>query len=712
MVSAVLSMFLLLPAHAETEGAKDPDASCAQQAYVPPIDERTREILAMSQQPHGFTIAKTRMSVRSKVLRTLVLNVPKGHRTFANTIDVMNHAFDMLNSYDAVAGSVYSLGAKPIDKAQNKERIAAFEAFDRTLAQESNAWRLDPKLRQAVIDTPVTNDREAETRAVLLQMYKDAGAHLPKKARERLAAINLELTQVRNEARLPFEDEHRVIEIGVDQSPGLPAAFVQRYAADGKTLRLPANAGSVIREYLRAVTNSESLRFVYEAFRSRMPDNGERFLTLMRLQRENADILKFKSLVDQRINSRTVSGSVDDVKSLLGNLEDALRPRIEDRIQEIAAAKIAAGDLGEMGMWDWFRHEEKNAQGQSHALSFNPLDFFHPETVGPNLLKYYERVGRIGFTELHVPEMWHPDVIVLLVRDLKNAGAPLGHIVLDLYKRDGKSPGVAYVTPLNSYAPARDGQPERLPTILAVFNWDPPLAGQRSKPLAIDEVGTYLHEWGHLLNALLTHADSPAQGAFSHSMDFIESPSTASDLTIKNPRVLQALSGHVDDPSRKLTLEQAEELARPDAFALTSGKLFHNQQLHNRVFLAQLDIAIQEQLEELKTRDDLHRLYRREFKRFYQSDPGPNDAYAETFLHLYGGYAGDFSSYLRATWIAANLNERLEELGGVDDPAAFAKYRVEVLSAQVTSKSIRDRIERFLGRPLRVPPLLRVLNLE
>lgn len=705
----MMSSFVLA---AETPSAPTVSIGCASDVYVTPPDPKTMALIRLGLTADGYALARNRMKRDSQGARARVLAVPDDQRTFANTIRAMDEALAEMRRYAFAISPTNALGAEPKNKAAKAAREAAYASFRRALTEEESAWMLSADLQRAVQLARTESPREEETKALYLREFAHSGADLPEGSRDQLAQFKLKISGLMTEVLKEFKDTSRYIEVPVADAPGLDADFIKRLTKDDpRVLRISANSAKDVSDFLSACTNPKARRRVYEQFRQRVPDNAERLLNMVRTRTAMAQLRK-KSFMDLAIDEHTVSGSAAAAEELLLDLAAAMKPLIQERVQQIAAMKVADGDTTPVGPWDFFHYEDKIHAQAEQPLSFRVEDYFHPETLQPNAYAYLGRIGSLQLEEMKVSGVWDPSVRLVLVRDLARGGVPLGHMLLDVYRREGKNPNIAYVSALNSYRPARDGRPAQLPLVLIVFNWDRPQAGERSAGLTVEEVKTVLHENGHALHGLFSTADSELQGPFAHAMDFVEAPSTGLDATISDPKVLIALSEHIDHPGLKLTEAQALELTRPVPFSLTSKEYMSTTHLLNTVFLSILDLRIHQQIASLNSREDLNALYRKEFIAFYGVDPGPGDTFPETFQHIFsGGYASNYSAYVRAKWISANTLERLHQLGGPTSPVAYGRYVNELLREPVRTTSIRQKIEAFLEAPLRVAPLLRLLGL-
>ena len=116
--------------------------------------------------------------------------------------------------------------------------------------------------------------------------------------------------------------------------------------------------------------------------------------------------------------------------------------------------------------------------------------------------RIFERMG-LKFREVPA-QAWHPEVRLFEVSDEKTRNR-IGWFYLDIFRRPSK--GGAYAVPLVSgRATKENGYLEPVSALMADFDRPPP--GKQSL-LNLEEVQTFLHEFGHVMHFTLSRDPTP-----------------------------------------------------------------------------------------------------------------------------------------------------------------------------------------------------------
>ena len=209
------------------------------------------------------------------------------------------------------------------------------------------------------------------------------------------------------------------------------------------------------------------------------------------------------------------------------------------------------------------------------------------------------------------------------------------------------------------------------------------------------EVETFFHEFGHLMHQTLTQARYTDFSGSSVARDFVEAPSQMLENFVWQPAILQKLSGHWQDPSRKLPPELLAKMLAAKNFNRAKAEL-------GQVALSMLDMVYN--LEPVEPMAAMERIW----KELGLPAPVPGTHFPATFGHLMG-YAAGYYGYLWSRVYAQDIFSRFEK-EGIDNPAVGMSYRKEILQTG-SSRDEAESLKAFLGREPDEEAFLRYLGL-
>jgi len=420
-------------------------------------------------------------------------------------------------------------------------------------------------------------------------------------------------------------------------------------------------------------------------------DNGPLIAEILALRREQAELLGFRDYARLALDSR-MAKTPEAVRGMLGRVEDAAVPAARREMRSLAEFAAASGHEGALRPWDiayWSRRQLEALHGYSPEQ-------LRPYFPFPRVLEGLFGLARELFGIAVEPAdgespVWHPDVRFFRVSDAAT-GRVLARFYLDPYSRPEEKRGGAWMDSFDDRR-VRPGTPERLPLALLCCNQARP-AGGRPSLMALSEVETLFHEFGHALQCMLTRVDDPeAAGISNVEWDAVELASQFMENWCRRPETLRALSRHVetgeplpDDLVAKIvgaaTYGEGRATARQLSFAL------FDMDAHERVPTPEFPSAAEAWA---AARD-----------RFSALPAEPEDAFfPNSFTHVFaGGYAAGYYSYMWADILAADAFAAFEE-AGLSDPAARAatgrRYAATILACG-GARAPADVFRDFRGR--------------
>ena len=520
-------------------------------------------------------------------------------------------------------------------------------AFGLRVSQSKRLYEIAKKVKS---DDPVRRrilDR-------MIQSAELAGVGLEGAARERFNEIQMKL------ARLGADFHNAVI--------------------DATT---PEIADAAYTESMKHDPDRAKRERLYRARVTRAPENAARIDEILKLRREEAEILGFPDYAARSL----VTKCAPSVGAVLKMIDDL----------DAATVKPAAEEKSALGVslepWD-VAYEAERLRERKYAYSEEELKrHFELEDVVKGLFRMTKFLFGVDVEEVtDKPSVWHEDVRFFAV---KENGETIAHFYFDPFVRTGLKSGGAW---MNEFENRRRGV---LPLAVVVTNF--PLRDKDGKcHLPFREVETLFHEFGHALQCMLTRVDEEdAAGINLVEWDAVEVASQFME------------NWCLDD---RTGIEVPEELKKK----VRAAKNFRSASACRRqLAFARLDMDLHTSTKPLGQRtspsvdsqptttpDDL----KREVFSHFGLPMIAEDRFLCAFTHIFaGGYAAGYYGYKWAEVMSADCYGCFEEAGLADDAAVQAlgcRYRETVL-ALGGSKSALEVFRDFRGRDPEIAALLR-----
>ena len=230
-----------------------------------------------------------------------------------------------------------------------------------------------------------------------------------------------------------------------------------------------------------------------------------------------------------------------NVNQLLDQLLTAYLPAAKEEVkavQEMAAR--TEGKNFELMSWDWSFYSEK-LRVEKYSLNDEMVrPYFKLENVTNGVFGLATSLYGITFVENKDIPVFHPDVKAYDVLD--KDGSYLAVIYTDFFPRAGKRSGAWMTSFKEQYK--KDGADSR-PHVSITMNFTKPTD---TKPalLTLDEVETFLHEFGHALHGIFSATTYPSIGGTGVYRDFVELPSQIMENFLPKKEFLATFAYHYE----------------------------------------------------------------------------------------------------------------------------------------------------------------------
>jgi Zn-dependent oligopeptidase len=442
-----------------------------------------------------------------------------------------------------------------------------------------------------------------------------------------------------------------------EELEGMPDDYFEGKEVDGgyKVMIGPVD----IIPILKYCSKRETRQRMKELYDRRCAKNEELMQTMIDLRNQFARLLGYDNWV-QYVTKYQMAKSPQRVESMMNTLAVPLQKRVHQLIEELesfAGHPIESCDR----RYYYQQYLQKNYQLDMAKIQ----SYFPTERVIQKMFDLYQRIFAIKCQRQPLPEnVWSSDLTYYEVRDDKS-GDIIGWFLCDLQPREGKY-DQAFAQTLRSGYRSDNGE-QVLPVGV--------LLGNMRQTLALDEVKTLFHEFGHVLHILCSgyRAKYATLSFESVVIDFVEAPSQILEQWVMEPHILKEIS------NQELSDEMIKQI-------LKSRELGDEAYEYLRTLtLAMVDQAIY--------------LRNREYKEVWSEVIREYGGYIKepaTFMHSWphlgdNVYAGSYYSYMWSVVIACDLYSQFKT-----DATAGYRYRTIILERGNEDPDML--VTEFLGR--------------
>ena len=596
--------------------------------------------------------------------------------------------------------------------SDTNDRIDAIEAeIAPKLAAHSDAIRLNPALFGRIkhlVDTKI--DLPAEDAWLLQRYYKDflqAGASLDEEARNRVKAINEELSSLETQFSKNLLADTNDLAVFVDSVEELDGLSENQIAA----CKAAAEARGVSNKWMISMVNftghpvlsslkNRALRqrimehSLSKGARGNLNDTRETLLRMVELRAQRAKLFGLSSHAEYVLREQT-AGHPDRVHAMLRKIAPAAVENAEREARDIQAI-IDKSDRHELQSWDWdlFTEQVRAEKYDLDTAAMKP--YFELEKVLIDGV-FFAAQKLYGMTFKARPDLvtYHPEARAFEV--FNEDGSAIGLYIGDFYTRDSKRGGAWMNTLVD-----QNHLLGQYPVVVNNMNIPKPPAGQPTL-LTYDETTTLFHEFGHAIHGLLSNVKYPRFSGTSVQRDFVEFPSQVNEMWILWPEVLDNYARH-HETGERLPQSWVDKLHESSTF---------NEGHATTSYLAAaiLDLA----WHSLATTDGISSV--EDFESAAIKDYGLDFAPVPTryrstyFSHIFaGGYSAGYYGYIWSEVLDADTVEWFKSNGGLTRKNGD-HFRNSLMSRGGSLDSM-EMFRNFRGRDADIEPLLRRRGLK
>ncbi|TFG34818.1 hypothetical protein EU527_01200 [Candidatus Thorarchaeota archaeon] len=651
-------------------------------------------------------IRKIDWTIEPEKIRSIADEAIVDARKKLNEIAKTNHGqerLETLHKFEEVLGSFREI-VSPLtfmkyvsaDKAQRDVCDDVEKEYQKFINEIYGRKDLYDVLKRLEPETESLGSEEQMLLKRTLDTFIHQGAALEDDERKEFLEISNNITVLESDYNRVLNEITATVPCTIEELEGVPPEIYESLEKDGEYYKLTLDYPVYVpvRTYAKNPETRKKITLAY--YQRGGKENSERLSDTLALRDRLAKLAGFKNFADFEISikmAKTSQRVLDFMNDLKVKLSPLARKEL-DFLKELKAREHGVPiDCVTLEMWDLFYYHEilmmeKYTVDQNEIKKYFPMD----RVVG-GVLEVYQKVLDFEFIESRTPNVWHKDVREFKVLD-KVTGKTKGVFYLDLFPREGKYKHYAVFDFLNRRV---NDEKALLPITSMVANFQKPTSNQPSL-LTHSEVETFFHEFGHLMHVISNNASYSSFGLDGVLPDFIETPSMMFENWAWKEEVLSLLSGHYEDPSRKLPSELLKKMI--------AGKLQDIGLLQLRqVFFSLIDIQYH-----TKVIDDITS----EWMKFFTDItlfPHPENTFPEASMaHFMGGYEAGYYGYLWSKVYAEDIFTKFEENGFMDSKTGY-EYRTKIL-APGGSRDPDEMVRDFLGRESNSDAFLKSLGID
>lgn len=537
----------------------------------------------------------------------------------------------------------------------------------------------------------------------VMTAFVDRGANLTGEAKEKFKELSrksaaLQLKYGQN--LLNATNAYTLQITNVDELEGLPQNAIEaaqiRAKEKGKEGYLFDLSAPSYISFMKYVKNRSLRQTLYLAYNTKANggefDNRDIVRDLVNVRLEMAQLLGFKDYASYVLKHRMAKNK-EGVYDLLNKLQAATKDFAKKEVEEIESiAKQECGADFVLMPWDWSYYSEilKEKKFSVNDEAIRP--YFELGNVKKGVFGLAHTLYGLEFKKNDAIPVYNKEVEAYDVIDAD--GSFLAVLYVDFHPRATKQGG-AWMTEFRCQHRDENGENIR-PHISIVMNLTKPTETKPSL-LSIDEVQTFLHEFGHAIHGMVANTTYESVAGTNVYRDFVELPSQIMENWATEKEFLDGFAKHY-----KTNEAIPEELI----LKIKASDNYHaGYAMMRQLSFGYLDMAWHSIVKPLESTVSVKK-FESEAWRESQILPEVDEALMSSqFSHIFdGGYAAGYYSYKWAEVLDADAFSVFKEEGLFNKQTAH-RFRTEILE-KGGSENPMDLYIAFRGKYPTVDALL------
>ena len=626
---------------------------------------------------------------------------PGGPRTFENTLLALDALVERASRVFGFARHLTQVRSSPELRRAYNEALPVYSGFMASIPIHAGLWaalKAYAETEEALALTGVRRRHLEKT----LQEFRQAGADLPERERERARALRVELSRLStrfSENVLDATNAYSMVLTDEAELGGLPPGVRRRARLEAEargeegyrfTLQAPS-----YRSFMKFSTVRERRRQLHQAFMGRAAggayDNRPVLAAILDRRRQLARLLGYRDFADLQLEDRMLESGAE-AQAFERELARKTLPHFREEARLLNAYAREHLGIERLEPWDldFVAESLRRARFDFDEEELRP--YFALDGVLEGLFSVAERLFGVRVEAADGVPTWHPDVRVYRLHD--RDGAHVGTFYADWHPRASKRDG-AWMNPMITGGPEGSSFAPHVGAIAA--NITPPSDGQPAL-LTHDEVTTLFHEFGHLLHHVLGRVEVPERGSLgSVAWDFVELPSQLLENWAWEREGLDLFARHVETGGR-IPDELFARLSGSRTFLAAAAQM-------RQLSLGTVDLALHVDYDPALGGDPVA-FGQHVMEPFVLRPEFAHNDFLTSFSHIFAsGYAAGYYSYKWSEVLDADAFSRFRREGifNADTGRAF----VDAVLSKGDSEDPMVLFERFMGRGPDLDALIR-----
>ncbi len=589
----------------------------------------------------------------------------------------------------------YVNNSSDTEKVYN-ELLPVLTEYSTELSQNAEIYRIFKQIQEKELSS--LNDEQNKVLKDAIQSFELSGVGLDKNKKQRLAKINLDLSDATTnfaQNLLKATDAYEMVVENFEDVKELPKSDLEsaKVEIDGKevykfTLQQPSFIA-----FMTYSKNRELKEKLYKAYTTRAPENSQLIEKILALRDEEAKILGFENFAQLSLAPK-MAEKPEDVIEFLEELAKSSKEQAKREFKALCEFANSIGFEGELKSWDVAYYSEKLKIASLDVADEAYMAYFEKDRSIKGLFDFTYKLLGISFKLANTPT-WHKSASAY---DLFKNDEKIARIYIDLEARKGKRGGAWMNDWVTHHIDKNDKKV--LPVAYIVANFAPSSKDNPSL-LRPSDVVTLFHEMGHALHHMLSRVNEPyVSGINGVEWDAVEFPSQFLENFAYESEVLKDFAFH-HESGEVLSDEMIEKLKISKNFESALGMM---RQIEFALFDMRVHMGKNSAKEVQDILDDVRESYA-------VIKPPSYNKFQWGFAHIFaGGYSAGYYSYKWAEVLSADaFFQFIDE--GIFSQKISKRYYDEVL-AKGGSRGAMDSFIAFSGKKPDNKALLRLNGIK
>ena len=600
--------------------------------------------------------------------------IPPGQRTVENTLLAYDRT---LSNYNDAVGPLTLMRyvyPDPAITAEGSEVATSSQIFLNGVTTRRDLYSA---LKGQVPQTP----DEARLYNETIREFEHNGLRLPDDQLARVRDMRANLSSLESQYMFNLNNDTTTLEFTEEELTGVPSATIATFK---KTSQGTCIVTTKYPDYTSVMANadrSETRKKMFAAYLNRQAEANTALLEqAIDLRRQIAQELGYATWADFQLDGR-MAKSTGTVMTFLTTLKEPLREKTRAEFTGLLAIKKGLDPQATtVDPWDIVYLQEIRKKQQYAYNDDEVREYFPMDNVLQGLFSIYGTLFGIGFDEVKGAPVWSPEVRLFRVRNLSD-NVTVGYLYLDLYPRDGKD---AWFSESDVIKGRQNNGSYQVPVAAIIANFQAP-SGNKPSLLTPYDLETLFHESGHAMHSLLTTAPYGTMSGTSVEWDFVETPSQALEEWVWDPQLLESISGHYTNTSRKIPADLRDRV-------IAAQKASMGSDYSNRMEKSLEDMRFHTATKQVNVTEVSYQTYE-EVMGIPQLAGTHQPA---SFDHIMDGYDAGYYSYLWSKVYALSIVDKFKR-DGMTNQTTGIKFRQEIL-ARGNMEDGSVLLKNFLGK--------------